>query len=211
MPPERSLVRWALGAAALLCYAHEPSGKELLFARQTWDSIPASSRFFFPRAGPGAQNHTAILRALFPLGKRIQVIAPLRTRCAVQRPVGPLGPERSVYGEDRFLHRWKCRNCCKSVPPWWRAPGRPPQARRLLCNCPIIFQCHRLHHAPGIAHLALLPQARHRIRGLSRGADSPDRRAVDRPPRGDRKIAAPMQSVRCATTPESVLEQLLSG
>jgi processive 1,2-diacylglycerol beta-glucosyltransferase len=178
------------------------------YLRETLQLDPGRFTLLLSTGGAGAQNHAAIIRSLFSLGKRIQVIAlcgrDAQAKASLDSWVGhaPFAV-RTIPFTDEMPKLLQVSSAVVA-----RA-GATTAGEALLCNCPIIF------NALGLIMPQELPTWRYfRKHGIGFTAfrAAQVRRIVEQwidHPAEVAGLRQRMQGVRCMTTPESVLERLL--
>jgi len=192
-------------------YALPPSADEkTAYVRETLQLDPTRFTLLLSTGGAGAQNHAAMLRALFPLGDRLQVVAlcgrDAKARAELDQWVkreAPF-PVRTLPFTDEMP---KLLRVCSAVVA--RA-GATTAGEALLCNCPVIFNAlglmmpqelptWRYFRARDIGFAAFRAAGVRTI--VERWLDHPDEYA---------KLKQQMLAVRCETTPQAALELLLA-
>jgi processive 1,2-diacylglycerol beta-glucosyltransferase len=178
------------------------------YLRETLQLDPGRFTLLLSTGGAGAQNHTSILRSLFSLGKRIQVIAlcgrDAQAKASLDSWIGRVPfTVRTIPFTDEMPKLLQVSSAVVA-----RA-GATTAGEALLCNCPIIF------NAIGLIMPQELPTWRYfRKHGIGftafRAAQVRQivEQWIDRPAE-HAGLRQRMQSVRCMTTPESALERLL--
>lgn len=184
------------------------SEEKASYLRETLQLDPGRFTLLLSTGGAGAQNHAAIIRSLFSLGKRIQVIALCgRDAQAKARLDGWIGQAPFAVRTIPFTDEMpKLLQVSSAVVA--RA-GATTAGEALLCNCPMIF------NAIGLIMPQELPTWRyfrqHDI-GFAAFYAAQVRRIVEQwidRPAEVAGLRRRMQSVRCLTTPESALKRLL--
>jgi processive 1,2-diacylglycerol beta-glucosyltransferase len=207
MAPERTLIvgHWAPPSF----YAPAMSDEEkATYLRDTLQLDPGRFTLLLSTGGAGAQNHTAIIRSLYSLKKRIQVIAlcgrDAQAKASLDSWVGQAPfPVRTLPFTDEMAKLLQVSSAVVA-----RA-GATTAGEALLCNCPIIF------NALGLMMPQELPTWRYfRKHGIGFAAFSA---AHIRPivehwldhPADFTDLRRRMQDVRCPTTPDLALGRLL--
>jgi processive 1,2-diacylglycerol beta-glucosyltransferase len=178
------------------------------YLRETLRLDPGRFTLLLSTGGAGAQNHTAIIRSLFSLGKRIQVIAlcgrDAQAKASLDRWTGQAPfAVRTIPFTDEMPRLMQVSSAVVA-----RA-GATTAGEALLCNCPIIFNAiglimpqelptWRYFRKHGIGFAAFRAAQVRRI--IAQWVDHPVEIAG---------LRQRMQNVRCMTTPESALERLL--
>jgi processive 1,2-diacylglycerol beta-glucosyltransferase len=172
-----------------------------------------SNRFtlLLSTGGNGAQNHAEIINALFPLGKRIQVIA-LCGRNEQARTELDTWTKKEVPFVVRSLgftdEMPRLLQVCSAVVA--RA-GATTAGEALLSSCPVIFNglglmmpqelpTWRYFHAHDIGFRAFRAASICEI--IERWLNRPEEYM---------KLCGRIQKIRCTTTPQSALKLLLGG
>jgi processive 1,2-diacylglycerol beta-glucosyltransferase len=207
MAPERALTvgHWAPPPF----YAPAMNDEEKTsYLRETLQLDPGRFTLLLSTGGAGAQNHAAIIRSLFSLGKRIQVIAlcgrDAQAKASLDCWVGQAPfAVRTIPFTDEMSKLMQVSSAVVA-----RA-GATTAGEALLCNCPIIF------NAIGLIMPQELPTWRYfRKHGIGFAAfcAAQVRRIVAQwvdHPAEIVGLRQRMQNVRRMTTPESALERLL--
>jgi processive 1,2-diacylglycerol beta-glucosyltransferase len=178
------------------------------YLRETLQLDPDRFTLLLSTGGAGAQNHAAIIRSLFSLGKRIQVIALCgRNASAKARLDSWIGQAPFAVRTIPFTDEMpKLLQVSSAVVA--RA-GATTAGEALLCNCPMIF------NAIGLIMPQELPTWRYfrkRDIGFAAFHAAQVRRIVEQwidRPAEVAELRQRMQGVRCLTTPESALKRLL--
>ena len=207
--PERALIvgHWAPPPF----YAPAMNEEEkAVYLRETLQLDPDRFTLLLSTGGAGAQNHASIIRSLFPLGKRIQVIALCGRDAQAKAGLDDWVKQapftvRTIPFTDEMPKLMQVSSAIVA-----RA-GATTAGEALLCSCPLIFNAiglmmpqelptWRYFRKHGIGHAAFRPaQIRHIV---ERWIDHPVELAG---------LRQRMQSVRDMTTPEKVLELLLGA
>jgi processive 1,2-diacylglycerol beta-glucosyltransferase len=207
MAPERTMIvgHWAPPSF----YAPALSDEEkAAYLRETLQLDPGRFTLLLSTGGAGAQNHAAIIRSLFSLGKRIQVIAlcgrDAQAKASLDSWVGQAPfAVRTIPFTDQMPKLLQVSSAVVA-----RA-GATTAGEALLCNCLIIF------NAIGLIMPQELPTWRYfRKHGIGFAAfrAAQVRQIVEQwidHPTEVAELRRRMQGVRGMTTPESALEQLL--
>jgi processive 1,2-diacylglycerol beta-glucosyltransferase len=209
MRAERSLIagHWAPPAF------YDPplrAEEKAAYLRDNLGLDPERFTLLLSTGGAGAQNHAAILRALFPLGDRLQVIA----LCG-RDPAAKSGLEAWAKKEAPFPVRAlgftdempKLLQACSAVVA--RA-GATTAGEALLCGCPIIFNV-----LGGIMPQEMPTWRYFRARKIGFIAQRPAgiRSVVEwwtERPESYLEVREGMRAARDATTPEQALGKLIS-
>jgi len=207
MAPERAMTvgHWAPPPF----YAPAMNDQEKAFyLRETLQLDPGRFTLLLSTGGAGAQNHAAIIRSLFSFGNRIQVIAlcgrDMRAKASLDSWIGraPFAV-RTIPFTDEMPKLLQVSSAVVA-----RA-GATTAGEALLCNCPMIF------NAIGFVMPQELPTCRYfRKHGVGFTAfHATQIRAIVEEwidgPAAYAGLRQRMQSLRCMTTPESMLERLL--
>jgi processive 1,2-diacylglycerol beta-glucosyltransferase len=206
MAPERTLLvgHWAPPSF----YAPAMDAKEKASYLEALQLDPGRFTLLLSTGGNGAQNHTAIIRALYSLGNRIQVIAlcgrDAQAKATLDSWVGQAPfAVRTIPFTDEMPKLMQVSSAIVA------RGGATTAGEALICNCPMIF------NAIGLIMPQELPTWRyfrkHNI-GFAAFRAAQIRRIVERwlsRPADYAELRQRMQGVRCLITPESALEKLL--
>jgi len=207
MAPERALTvgHWAPPSF----YAPPMSDVEkATYLRENLQLDPGVFTLLLSTGGAGAQNHAAILRSLFPLGKRIQVIA-LCGRDAQSKASLDAWVGQAPFAAKTLPFTDAMPKLLQVSSAVVARAGATTAGEALLCNCPIIF------NAIGLMMPQELPTWRYfRKHGIGFAASRAEqvRQIVEQwvsRPADVAELRQRMQIVRCLTTPQLALDKLL--
>jgi processive 1,2-diacylglycerol beta-glucosyltransferase len=207
MPPKRTLTvgHWApppfyappMSAGEKACYLMETLGLD-----------PGRFTLLLSTGGAGALNHKSIIRALYPLGGRLQVIAlcgrNAQAKAALDASIGQAPfPVKTIPFTDEMPKLLQASSAVVA-----RA-GATTAGEALLSSCPIIF------NAIGLIMPQELPTWRYfKARGIGFAAYHAGQVRqivegwIDRPEEYE-NVREKMRGVRCTTTPQLALDRLL--
>jgi processive 1,2-diacylglycerol beta-glucosyltransferase len=207
MAPERALTVGHWAPPPFYAPAMDDEEKAS-YLRENLQLDPGRFTLLLSTGGAGAQNHTAIIRSLFPLGKRIQIIA-LCGRDAQAKASLDSWLSQAPFVVRTLPFTDEMPKLLQVSSAVVARAGATTAGEALLCNCPMIF------NAIGLIMPQELPTWRyfrkHAI-GFAAYRAEQIRRIVEQwidHPADHAQLRQRMQSVQCMTTPESALQRLL--
>jgi processive 1,2-diacylglycerol beta-glucosyltransferase len=207
MAPERTMVVGHWAPPPFYAPAMDDEAKAA-YLRETLQLDPGRFTLLLSTGGAGAQNHAAIIRSLFSLGNRIQVIAlcgrEARAKASLDRWIG-----RAPFAVRTLPFTDEMPKLLQVSSAVVARAGATTAGEALLCACPMIF------NAIGLVMPQEMPTCRYfRQHGIGFTAFHAAQVCpvvaewIDRPA-DYAELRRRMQSVRCLTTPESALQRLL--
>lgn len=208
MDPERAFVagHWAPPPF----YAPAPGAEEKAsYLKETLQLDPDRFTLLLSTGGNGAQNHAEMIRALFPLGEKIQVIALCGRDARAQAGLDAWAKREAPFAVRCLGFSDEMAKLLHVSSAVVARAGATTAGEALLCNCPVIFNGLGLmmpQELPTWRYFCArdIGQAVFRAAGIraiiEHWIDQPEEFA---------KLRQRMRKVRCATTPQAALELLL--
>ena len=180
------------------------------YLRETLQLDPKRFTLLLSTGGAGAQNHTAIIRALFPFQERIQIVALCGRNEQARADLDKWASKEAPFAVKTLSFTNEMAKLLQVSSAVVARAGATTAGEALLSNCPVIFNgigfmmpqelpTWRYFHARNIGHRAF--SAADIFTTVENWLNWPEEYE---------RLRQRMQKVRCDVTPQAALEKLLS-